>query len=118
MKTVSWTPLREFEWWYPKIDSENELQSGLWAKRNNYTTKDQKLFEHLNIITRKPEKKTEKDHYRQFTNSIKNSYETSGLEQNLPQDYMVPQIVQDFADALYLGYKLHREHAGDASLFE
>ena len=111
---------RRYEWWFPKIDHENELVTSNWAKQNGYTTNDQKLFEHLNIVTRKTEKRTDKQLFSQFNRAVKDAYEQHGHElgRDLPPDYSVPLVVQDFVDSLYLGYTILREHAGDAKLFE
>ena len=102
---------RKFEWWYPKIEGENELELNNWAKRHGYTTRDQQLFEHLNIITRKAEKKLKKEKFNQFTRTVTAAYKKSGLAfgAHLPQDYIVPQIVVDFIDAMYLGVQSLRE---------
>ena len=102
---------RKFEFWYPKIEGENELELNNWAKRQGYTTRDQQLFEHLNIITRKAEKKLKKDKFNQFNRAVTAAYKKSGLKfgADLAPDYIVPQMVIDFVDSMYLGVQSLRE---------
>ena len=102
---------RKFEFWYPKIEGENELELNNWAKRQGYTTRDQQLFEHLNIITRKAEKKLKKDKFNQFNRAVTAAYKKSGLKfgADLPPDYIVPQMVIDFVDSMFLGVQSLRE---------